>query len=119
MNNGCWNGYQIQNAVVIIRDGRPKILCAWFLKDKAWSWNYRLSAWEERQTEAHISVCSSVPPQISRLWAPGARADDYTGECSRARRQGVGESEGSGDGSSAAGRDTAGGDGADKRTEWL
>ena len=76
MNNGVWNGYNIQNALVIIRAGRPKVLCAFFVTEPRWIWNYRLKVWEERRTEAHISVCSKVPPQVGRLWTPGARADD-------------------------------------------
>ena len=76
MNNGCWNGYHIQNALVIIRAGRPKVLCAFFVTEPRWIWNYRLKVWEERRTEAHISIYSKVPPQVGRLWTPGARADD-------------------------------------------
>ena len=76
MNNGCWNGYHIKNALTIIWDGRPKILCAWFLTDERKIWNYRWNRWEERRTEAHISICSKVPPQVARLWTPGARGDD-------------------------------------------
>ena len=76
MNNGCWNGYHIQNALVIEHAGIPKILCAWFMSDTKWIWNRRSRDWETRHTEAHISICSRVPPQVSRLWTPGARADD-------------------------------------------
>ena len=76
MHNGCWNGYHIQNALVIVHNGRPKILCAWFLKDKENYWHYGKNCWDERQTEAHITVCSKVPDHIKRLWTPGARADD-------------------------------------------
>ena len=76
MNNGVWNFYHIQNALVIIRDGRPKIVCAWFKTDARRTWNYKWQDWEEKYTEAHISVCSKVPEHIARLWTPGARADD-------------------------------------------
>ena len=76
MNNGVWNSYHIQNALVIISEGRPKVVCAWFKSEARWNWNWKLEIWEEKETEAHISVCSRVPPHIARLWTPGARADD-------------------------------------------
>ena len=76
MNNGVWNSYHIQNALVIVHDGRPKILCAFFMTDEKWQWNYRWGRWEGKRTEAHISICSTVPLHVGRLWTPGARADD-------------------------------------------
>ena len=76
MENGCWNGYHIKNALTIVHNGRPKILCAWFLKDKETYWIYTMNRWAERQTEAHITVCSQVPDHIKRLWTPGACAHD-------------------------------------------
>ena len=76
MENGCWNGYHIKNALTIVHNGRPKILCAWFLKDKETYWNWAKNRWDERQTEAHITVCSQVPDHIKRLWTPGACAHD-------------------------------------------
>ena len=71
MNNGFWNGYRIHNALVIMHDGRPKILCAWFMTDEWWRWNRSSEKWEARRTEAHISICSRVPDQVSRLWTLG------------------------------------------------
>ena len=77
MNNGCWNGYTIQNALVIMHDCRPKILCAFFMTKEYRKYNWNRHEWESRRTEAHISICSTVPPHIDRLWTPGARADDW------------------------------------------
>ena len=77
VNNGLWSGsYRIQNALVIQHDGIPKVLCAFFMTDRKDYWNPKQKRWEGRQSEAHISVCSTVPPHVSRLRTPGARADD-------------------------------------------
>ena len=57
-------------------NGQAKILCAWLLKDKGKYWNYSGQEWGERQTEAHITVCSRVPNHIEQWWAPGAHKDD-------------------------------------------
>ena len=54
-------GYELKNALVIIQDGHPKILCAHFLKDLG----------SGKQTELHMTACSKVPPHIERLWQPG------------------------------------------------
>ena len=108
MNNGVWNKYHIQNALVIIRDGRPKVVCAWFKSDARWNWNWRLQIWEEKFTEAHISVCSRVPAHIARLWTPGARADDpgNRGQGVEGSNTGAASSGGSGWGQGARGSNT-------------
>ena len=50
-------------------------------KDKENCWHYGKNCWDERQTEAHITVCSKVPDHNKRLWTPGARADDPWQQC--------------------------------------
>ena len=83
MKDGEWNGYQIQNALIIVLNGQPKILCAWFLKgqryDESWkTWTQKQCDKQfVKQTELHLTVCRKVPEHIRRLWEPGARATDH------------------------------------------
>ena len=44
MQNGCWNGYNVQSALVVIYNCTPKILFAYLEKDKDKVWNNRLKA---------------------------------------------------------------------------
>ena len=70
MNIESWTGYKVKNALMIILDDKPKILWAWFLKDKKDYWN------RGRQTEAHITICSQVPDHIQQLWTEGTCTED-------------------------------------------
>ena len=44
VQNGCWNGYHVQSALVVIYNCVPKILIAYMEKDKQRVWNHRLRA---------------------------------------------------------------------------
>ena len=59
--------YELKNALMIIQDERPKILCAHFLKDLG----------SGKQTELHMTACREVPPHVKRLWQPGTTNDAH------------------------------------------
>ena len=53
VQNGCWNGYHMRSALVVIYNCKPKILIAFLSNDNARVWDYRRS---EHRVKSYVKA---------------------------------------------------------------
>ena len=73
MNNGVWNGFVVQSAIVTTHTGKPKIVIALLVKMKKNVWDGWMKSYETKCTDSQGQFLTStattltLPPPSLRL----------------------------------------------------